>query len=279
MTEITGTVERSLQQQVATWLQKNWVQRSLLSLILINAVILGLETSPGIMAVAGAPLMWLDKLILAIFVLEIVLRIFAYRGAFFKDAWNLFDFTVVAIALIPASGPFAVMRALRVLRVLRVLTFVPSMKKIVGALVQSLNGMLSIAMVLGLVFYVSAVMATKLFGAAFPEWFGDLGKTFFTLFQIMTLDSWSSGITRPIMKEFPYAAAFFIPYILIATFVMLNLFIAVIVNAVQKMHEDEHKAEIDAKQQLQQDLVSQMQQLQAELAALRKQLPPHNKMD
>jgi voltage-gated sodium channel len=134
-------------------------------------------------------------------------------------------------------------------------------------------------MVLGLVFYVSAVMATKLFGAAFPEWFGDLGKTFFTLFQIMTLDSWSSGITRPIMKEFPYAAAFFIPYILIATFVMLNLFIAVIVNAVQKMHEDEHKAEIDAKQQLQQDLVSQMQQLQAELAALRKQLPPHNKMD
>lgn len=279
MTELTSMMKSPLQQQVATWLQKNWVQRSLLSLILINAVILGLETSPGIMAVAGAPLMWLDKLILAIFVLEIMLRIFAYRGAFFKDAWNLFDFTVVAIALIPASGPFAVMRALRVLRVLRVLTFVPSMKKIVGALVQSLNGMLSIAMVLGLVFYVSAVMATKLFGAAFPEWFGDLGKTFFTLFQIMTLDSWSSGITRPIMKEFPYAAAFFIPYILIATFVMLNLFIAVIVNAVQKMHEDEHKAEIDAKQQLQQDLVSQMQQLQAELAALRKQLPPHNKMD
>jgi voltage-gated sodium channel len=279
MTELTSMMKSPLQQQVATWLQKNWVQRSLLSLILINAVILGLETSPGIMAVAGAPLMWLDKLILAIFVLEIMLRIFAYRGAFFKNAWNLFDFTVVAIALIPASGPFAVMRALRVLRVLRVLTFVPSMKKIVGALVQSLNGMLSIAMVLGLVFYVSAVMATKLFGAAFPEWFGDLGKTFFTLFQIMTLDSWSSGITRPIMKEFPYAAAFFIPYILIATFVMLNLFIAVIVNAVQKMHEDEHKAEIDAKQQLQQDLVSQMQQLQAELAALRKQLPPHNKMD
>ena len=125
MTEITGTVERSLQQQVATWLQKNWVQRSLLSLILINAVILGLETAPGVMAVAGGPLMLLDKLILAVFVLEIALRIFAYRGAFLKDARSLFDFTGVAIALVPASGPFAVLRALRVLRVLRVLTIVP----------------------------------------------------------------------------------------------------------------------------------------------------------
>lgn len=279
MTEMTGTVRLSLQQQVASWLEKSWVQRTLLSLILLNAVILGLETVPTVMAQAGGPLMLLDKLILAVFVLEIALRIFAYRGAFFKDAWSLFDFTVVAIALVPASGPFAVLRALRVLRVLRVLTFVPSMKKIVGALVQSLNGMLSIAMVLGLVYYVAAVMATKLFGDAFPEWFGNIGRTLYTLFQIMTLESWSMGISRPVMEQFPYAWAFFVPFILIATFTMLNLFIAVIVNAVQSMHDEEHKEEIDAKQQLQHDLVSQMQQLQAELAALRAQLPPNNKVD
>lgn len=265
------------QEQLAVWIEQRWVQRTLLVLILINAAILGLETSASVMAIAAAPLMLLDKLILAVFVLEIALRIFAHRLAFFKDAWSLFDFIVIAIALVPASGPFAVLRALRVLRVLRVLSFVPSMKKIVGALVQSLNGMLSIAMVLGLVFYVSAVMATKLFGEAFPELFGSLTGSVYTLFQIMTLDSWSSGITRPIMKQFPYAWAFFIPFILIATFTMLNLFIAVIVNAVQSMQDEEHKDDISAQQQLQQDLVVQMQQLQTELAALRAQLPPVDK--
>ncbi|MDP5206923.1 ion transporter [Alishewanella sp. SMS8] len=279
MAEVTRSAGISMQQQVATWLNKNLVQRTLLALILINAAILGLETSSAVMAAFGSPLMLLDKFILAVFVIEIALRIYAHRLAFFKDAWSLFDFTVVAIALVPASGPFAVLRALRVLRVLRVLTFVPSMKKIVGALVQSLNGMLSIAMVLGLVYYVSAVMATKLFGEAFPEWFGSLGATLYTLFQVMTLESWSMGISRPVMEQFPYAWAFFVPFILIATFTMLNLFIAVIVNAVQSMHDEEHKDEIDAKQQLQHDLVAQMQQLQAELAALRAQLPPAAKSD
>lgn len=273
MNELTANLAPGLQARVMTWLARPWVQRTLLTLILMNAALLGLETSAAVMAVAAGPIMLLDKLILAVFVLEIALRIYAHRLAFFKDAWSLFDFTVVAIALVPASGPFAVLRALRVLRVLRVLTFVPSMKKIVGALVKSLNGMVSIAMVLGLVYYVSAVMATKLFGEAFPEWFGSLGATLYTLFQIMTLESWSMGISRPVMEQFPYAWAFFVPFILIATFTMLNLFIAVIVNAVQSMHDEEHKEEIDAKQQLQQDLVTQMQQLQAELAALRAQLP------
>jgi len=277
MSEVTVVASPGLQANVVTWLARSWVQRTLLTLILINAVLLGLETSAEIMAVASGPILLLDRIILWIFVVEIVLRIYAYRLAFFKDAWSVFDFAVVAIALVPASGPFAVLRALRVLRVLRVLTFVPSMKKIVGALVKSLNGMVSIAMVLGLVYYVSAVMATKLFGQAFPEWFGSLGATLYTLFQVMTLESWSMGISRPVMEQFPYAWAFFVPFILIATFTMLNLFIAVIVNAVQSMNEEEHKDEIDAKAQVQHDLLLQMQQLQAELAALRAQLPPHNK--
>lgn len=270
-TKVAGS---GLREKIATLLLYPAIQRALLTLILINAAILGLETSATVMAVAAKPLLWLDKLILTIFVIEIISRIFVHRWAFFKDAWSVFDFIVIAIALVPASGPFAVLRALRVLRVLRVLSFVPSMKKIVGALVQSLNGMLSIAMVLGLVYYISAVMATKLFGEAFPEWFGSLGHSLYTLFQIMTLESWSMGISRPVMEQFPYAWAFFVPFILIATFTMLNLFIAVIVNAVQSMHDEEHKDDIAAQQQLQQDLVSQMQQLQTELAALRAQLPP-----
>ena len=262
----------SLRERLRSFLELPWVQRGLLTLILLNAVTLGLETMPAVMRVAGTALHALDQAILLVFVLEIAFRLYVHRLAFFKDAWSVFDFIVVGIALVPASGPFSVLRALRVLRVLRVLTFVPSMKKIVGALMQSLNGMLSIAMVLGLVYYVAAVMATKLFGAAFPEWFGSLGASLYTLFQIMTLESWSMGIARPVMAQFPYAWAFFVPFILIATFTMLNLFIAVIVNAVQSMHDEEHKAEHDADVATQQQLLLQMQHLQQELQLLRQDI-------
>lgn len=262
----------SLRERCRQFIEHSTVQRILLTLILINAVILGMETMPTVMAAIGSYLLALDKAILAVFVLEIAIRLFVHRLAFFKDGWSVFDFIVVGIALVPASGPFAVLRALRVLRVLRVLTFVPSMRKIVGALIKSLNGMLSIAMVLGLVYYVAAVMATKLFGAAFPEWFGSLGASLYTLFQVMTLESWSMGISRPVMEQFPYAWAFFVPFILIATFTMLNLFIAVIVNAVQSMHDEEHKEEHDADVATQQQLLLQMQQLQQELQQLRHEL-------
>lgn len=261
----------TFRQRVSDTLDRPWIQNLLLGLILLNAVILGAETYPPLVASTGELLHRLDNVILGIFVVEIALRIYAHRGAFFKDAWSLFDFAVIAIALVPTSGPFAVLRALRVLRVLRVLTFVPSMKKIVGALVQSLNGMLSIAMVLGLIYYVAAVITTKLFGASFPDWFGSLGKSLYTLFQVMTLESWSMGIARPVMEQYPLAWAFFVPFILVATFTMLNLFIAVIVNAVQSMHDEEHKQEIDDKHALQQALLAQMQELKAEIAALRQQ--------
>ena len=262
----------TLRARLKQFIEHGTVQRVLLALILINAVILGMETMPGVMAAIGSYLLTLDTAILAVFVVEIAIRLFVHRLAFFKDGWSVFDFIVVGIALVPASGPFAVLRALRVLRVLRVLTFVPSMRKIVGALLQSLNGMLSIAMVLGLVYYVAGVMVTKLFGAAFPEWFGSLGASLYTLFQVMTLESWSMGIARPVMAQFPYAWAFFVPFILIATFTMLNLFIAVIVNAVQSMHDEEHKEEHDADVATQQQLLLQMQQLQQELQQLRREL-------
>jgi voltage-gated sodium channel len=272
MPSSTAVATNSMRQRLKAFIENLLVQRILLALILINAVILGLETSPEVMTTAGPFLMALDKAILAVFVVELGIRLAVHRFAFFKDGWNVFDFIVVGIALVPASGPFAVLRALRVLRVLRVLTFVPSMRKIVGALVKSLNGMLSIAMVLGLVYYVAAVMVTKLFGESFPEWFGSLGASLYTLFQVMTLESWSMGIARPVMEAFPYAWAFFIPFILIATFTMLNLFIAVIVNAVQTMHDDEHKEELDAEKATQQQLLEQMQQLQLELKELRREM-------
>ena len=265
-------VSISNRQRLKQFIENSKVQAILLGLIIINAIILGLETSPYVMTNIGQYLLAFDKIILAIFVVEILIRLFVHRLAFFKDGWSVFDFIVVGIALVPASGPFAVLRALRVLRVLRVLSFIPSMRKIVGALIKSLNGMVSIAMVLGLLYYVAAVMATKLFGEAFPEWFGSLGASMYTLFQVMTLESWSMGIARPVMEQFPYAWAFFIPFILTATFVMLNLFIAVIVNAVQAMNDEEHKDEIEAEKATQQKILGQLNALQSELQLLRNDI-------
>lgn len=238
-----------------------------------------METSSSIMQQAGQLIVAVDRIILAIFVIEIMIRITVYGRDFWRDPWSLFDFGVVAIALIPASGPFAVLRALRVLRVLRLLTMVPSMRRVVGALLAAIPGLGSIGLMLLIFYYVFAVIATNLFGAAYPEWFGTLGKSFYTLFQIMTLESWSMGIVRPVMQSFPYAWAFFVPFILIATFTMLNLFIAIIVSAMQSYSEQEHRETVHAvkatQDHIETDLHKEVQSLRSEIREL-KQLMINN---
>jgi voltage-gated sodium channel len=266
---MTSAVPTGLRAALHRLIDQSWFNRFILTLILLNAVILGMETSATLMAQYGPQLLMLDKIMLAIFVLELLLRIFVHRLAFFKDPWSLFDFAVVAIALIPASGPLAVLRSLRVLRVLRVLSMVPSMKRVVSALLGSLPGLASIAMVLLLIYYVFAVIATKLFSAAFPEWFGSIGASFYTLFQVMTLESWSMGISRPVMEQFPYAWLFFVPFILVATFTMLNLFIAIIVNTMQTFSEEEQALERQQDKLAEQ---AEQQQLHLELTAIRQEL-------
>ena len=205
--------------------------------------------------------------------IEIAARLYVHRAAFWRDPWSVFDFAVVAIALVPASGPFAVLRALRVLRVLRLLTMVPSMRRVVGALLAAIPGLGSIVLVLGILYYVFAVIATNLFAADFPEWFGTLGRSLYTLFQVMTLESWSMGISRPVMEAFPYAWAFFIPFILIATFTMLNLFIAIIVNAMQSYTETEHEALVEvveqARDHIEMDLHEEVRSMRAEIRELK----------
>lgn len=274
---------RSLRERLDAFIRDSRVQNLILVLILINAVILGLETSTAVMAVYGEILHLLDKAILALFVAEIGIRLFVHRWAFFRDPWSVFDFLVVGIALVPATGQFSVLRALRVLRVLRILTIVPSMRRVVGALLAAIPGLGSIALVLLLIYYVFAVIATNLFAASYPEWFGNLGRSLYTLFQIMTLESWSMGIARPVMEHFPYAWAFFIPFILVATFTMLNLFIAIIVNAMQGVSETEREgteAVVDgARRHIEADLHMELSALRLEMAELRRQLVQRGRSD
>ena len=247
-------------------------EQAITVLIILNAVILGLETSDTVMASWGAWLHWADRALLAVFVVEIAARLIVHRLAFFRDPWSLFDFVVVGVALIPATGAFAVLRALRVLRVLRLITVAPSLKRVVSALISALPGMGAIVMLLGLVFYVSAVMATMLFGERFPQWFGDLGASAYSLFQIMTLESWSMGIVRPVMEVYPYAWAFFVPFILATAFTMLNLFIGVVVNAMQEEHDELLKAEHEEVEAHLRQAAAEREQARAESAAEAKVL-------
>jgi len=218
------------------------------AVIVINAVTLGLETSDRMVAVAGSLLNFLDRTALIIFTVEIALRLWVYRFRFFTGGWNLFDFTIVAISWVPAIGAFSVLRSLRILRVLRLLSVVPQMRTVVGALFNSLPGMGSIVAVLLLVFYISSVMATGLFGSAFPELFGTIGKSMYALFQVMTLESWSMGIARPVMEVYPYAWVFFVPFVIITSFAVLNLFIALIVNSMQVVHMQDHEEVVHAEE-------------------------------
>jgi voltage-gated sodium channel len=235
----------TVREKTAQILATNWVQRFIIGVILFNAVILGLESSDTIMTSAGGLIYALDTICLWIFVLEILAKLFAQHFRFFKSGWNVFDFVIVGIALIPAAQAFSVLRALRILRVLRVVSAVPSLRRVVEGFLTALPGMGSVFMLMSLIFYIGSVIATKLFGETFPQWFGSLAHSAYSLFQIMTLESWSMGIVRPVMVEFTYAWAFFIPFIMVTTFAVVNLLVGLIVNSMQDAHHEESNAATD----------------------------------
>ena len=240
-TELTG-----LRGKVASIVESGVFVNFIIAVIIGNAVVLGMETSDSITAQAHDVLLWLDHIALAIFSVEILLKLFAYRLSFFRQGWNLFDFVIVGIALVPASGELAVLRTLRILRVLRLVSVVPSMRRVIAALLHAIPGMASIMSVLLIIFYVASVLSTKLFGAEFEVLFGTIGASMFTLFQIMTLEGWSDGVVRPVMEVYPYSWVFFIPFIIVTSFAVLNLFIGIIVDAMNIIHEGE-QAEKDKK--------------------------------
>lgn len=240
-------------------------------LIVFNGVILGMATSQSLMAEYGGLILAIDGAIVAIFSVEIAMRIYVYRGAFFKDPWSLFDFFVVAISLIPASEGLSILRALRVLRLFRLLTIIPQMRTIIAALLGVIPGIMSVSMVLLLFFYVFAIMSTNLFGEAFPQWFGTLGESMYTLFQVMTLESWSMGIARPVMDAYPWAWVYFVIYILIVTFIMVNLFIGLIVDAIFTIKGDE-KEETEKPASDMDQLTAEVRELKVMIARMEEKL-------
>ena len=245
MSDIIST-DPGFRARLAEWLDRPAIRNTIIGVILFNAVILGMETSPGIMAAAGPLILALDRACLMIFVIEIALKLIALGPRFFRSGWNLFDFAIVGIALVPGAQGLSVLRALRILRVLRIISAAPSLRRVVEGLLTALPGMGSVFLLMSIIFYIGAVMATKLFAASFPEWFGSIGASLYTLFQIMTLESWSMGIVRPVLEVYPYAWMFFVPFIMVTTFAVVNLIVGLVVNSMQDAHAQESNAATDA---------------------------------
>jgi len=266
-----------LRERVRRFVESERFRRAIIAVIVVNAAVLGLETSPTAMAAAGPVLTGLDAAALVVFIVEIALKLFAYRLRFFRDPWRVFDLAVVAVSLVPAGEGMSVLRALRVLRAFRLISVAPRMRLVAQALLGAIPGMGSVVALLVLIFYVAAVMATRLFGPSFDAYFGTIGRSAYTLFQIMTLESWSMGIVRPVMEIYPYAWAFFVPFILIVTFAVLNLFIAIIVNSMQEAAHEQVAQEVEAHDRhmeaMMREMVTEVRALRAELAAIRHRLP------
>lgn len=219
------------------------VTRTVIAIILANAALMGLETHEPLMATHGDLIHLLDKICLAVFVVELVAKLVAYGLTFWRNGWRIFDFLVVAVALVPGAGPWAVLRSLRVLRVLRLLTIVPSLRRVVAAFLHAIPGLMGVIAVMLIIFYTGGVLATTLYSQSFPEFFGDLSKSLYSLFQIMTLDSWHSQIVRPMVEAEPSAGPFFLVFVVVTSFTVLNLFIGIIVTAMQEMADAEKEAE------------------------------------
>ncbi|WP_170364389.1 ion transporter [Ruegeria arenilitoris] len=236
----------TIRQRLQAFVENPRFSQFITGVILVNAVLLGMETSDGLMAKFGPVIVLLDTICLTIFVAEIAMKLVANGRRFFLNGWNIFDFVIVGIALVPGGAGLSVLRALRILRVLRVISVAPRLRRVVEGFISALPGMASVFLLMAILFYIGAVISTKLFSDSFPEWFGDLGLSAYTLFQIMTLESWSMGIVRPVMEVYPYAWLFFVPFIMVTTFAVVNLLVGLIVNSMQDAHHAEDEVKTDA---------------------------------
>lgn len=270
------STDTSPRARLRAFLEQPRVHNAILALIIFNAITLGIGTSRTVQASIGDVLQVIDRIILGIFVLELSLKLIAYRMQFFRNSWNIFDLFVVGVGLLPQTAGLSALRGLRVIRALRLLSVIPQMRAVVQALLDALPGMGAVIVMISIVFYVFGVMATIMYGATFDEWFGTLGRSLYSLFQIMTLESWSMGIVRPVMEVHPAAWAFFVPFIVITAFSVLNLFIGLLVNTMQSAVEAETEAEFEKLRALVRAETDQVDAhvlaLQDEVRALRDEL-------
>jgi voltage-gated sodium channel len=266
LTEITGRIVCA-----------PWFQRLVILTILLAGVLAGIETDAGMLASHGPVLRALDVLVLGVFIIEVLLKITASCPRpwdYFRDGWNVFDFVVVVLCLLPMDSQFAVVLRLgRTLRLLRLVSALPKLQLLVGALIKSFSSMGYVGLLLGLMFYIYAITGVHLFGGHDKEHFGSLSKAFMTLFQTITLDDWKFLFVSAQGSAPAVASVYFISFILLGTMIMLNLFIGIIMNSMEEMH-----AELDEYNEAKRDVaekgsvLADVTELDGQLASLKSQL-------
>ncbi|GAA1758522.1 hypothetical protein GCM10009834_15040 [Streptomonospora arabica] len=246
-----------------------WFQAVIIGLILLNAVALGLETYvDGPLAGAAGLLAAAEVVFVAIFAAELVLKGFAYGRAFFRDPWNWFDMIVVGIALVPASSGFSVLRMLRILRILRLVSVVPQMRTIVTALFRSVPGLGTVSGLLLIIVYTAAVLGERLFHEIDPEHFGDLDTTLYTMFVLLTTEDWPE-VAQPVLEREPVAWVFFVGYIVLTAFIMLNVVIGVIVTALeQEVNAERWEEDQELELEQHQSVMDRLEELTEQVARL-----------
>lgn len=263
-------VTEEFRQRVKALVESDRFNNIVFIVIVISSIAIGLETydldEKGLSFLNG-----LDQVFMTVFVLEITLRLYAMRLEFVKDPWCIFDFIVVGVALVPQAGVLAVFRVLRVLRAFRLVSRIPELKLVAESLIYSVRGLTAVAMLLTIVIYVFAVLSTVLFSGSGPEgeeYFGTLGRSLYSLFQVMTLESWSNGIVRLLMeREGWWVGVYFVIFIFMTTFTFLNMFVAIFTNTVVALESDsEDGMHTDVRR-----LMTKVDDLHAEVVALRGQ--------
>jgi len=241
-----------------------WFQHTALVVIVANAVLIGVETSPALWERYGGVFNVLNAAVQVIFVLEIAVRLLACGPRvhrFFLDGWNVFDFTIVALSLLPAAGPFAtVARLARLLRALRVVSALPELRLIVATMLRSIPSLANVVVLLGLILYVYAVVGVHLFADVDPGNWGSLPRAGLTLFEILTLEGWVDLMNTSLAAT-GWAWVYYVSFVVLAVFVVVNLFIAIVINNLEAAKRDEHVR-----------THSQTETLTARLAGIRKQL-------
>ncbi len=262
-----------MKEYCARLVKNKWFDRIIIALIIINAAILGFETSPELNATYGRLFGFINQFILGVFILEAVIKITAVApkvSKYFKNGWNLFDFSIILLSLIPATGQFAMIaRLARLLRVLRLISALPELRLIVSTLLRSIPGMANVMLLMSVIFYIYAIMGFHLFHEHDPEHWRNVGISLLTLFRIVTLEDWTDVMYKG-MELVPMAWVYFVSFVVFGTFVIINLFIAIVINNL-----DEAKA--DKLRELRQpasrdDIINELKEVEEKLGRLQEQL-------
>jgi voltage-gated sodium channel len=241
--------------------------------VLVNSIALGLMTSPAVIDATGDLFFIIDKVCLYIFVLEAILKLIVFRLGYFSRGWNWFDFIIVFCSIIADFEVLSSFRALRIVRVFRALKFISNIKKlqiIVSAIGHSLPSIAWTSLLMTLIYYIFSVVGTMLFAEAFPDWFGSIPRTMYTLFQIMTLDGWSMDMCRPIMETYPYAWIYFVPFVTISAFIVLNIVVGIVVNSISEV-----SSQMSSSKQgdpTKEEIINEIQEVRKHLSKLEKSL-------